>query len=258
MPISSSTRQTPHKRRAALLGVCAATMPLVVLAGCGSGNGTSASSVSLPSGTATPTPVASATPTPTASATPTPTPIASPTPAAPAALSVTPTAATIPVGGTLTIQASVANTNDQTVTYSVQGGDANGTVTTAGVYTAPTTPGTYTVITTSNADTTKTATTVITVQAASTTGVVLNPAAATVSVGDSLTFTATVSGSASQAITYSVQGGDANGTITQAGVYTAPSAPGTYTVVATSTADASVTGTAAITVQAGSSTLTIN
>ena len=255
--MNSFTMHRSRRYRAVLGGVCAAAVPLGLLAGCGSGNGTSPNSISLPTGTTTPTPVASATPTPIASATPTPTPSATPTPAI-AAISVVPTAATIPAGGTLTIKASVANVNDQAVTYAVQGGDANGVVTTQGVYTAPATPGTYIVVVTSNADPTKTATTTITVVAVSTVGVSLSPAAATISVGENLTLTATVNGIANQGVTYSVQGGSANGTVTTLGVYTAPAAPGTYTVLATSAADASVTGTAVITVQAGSSTLTIN
>ncbi len=51
------------------------------------------------------------------------------------------------------------------------------------------------------------------------------------------TFAATVTGNANTAVTWSVVGGSANGSITQNGVYTAPATPGTYTVMATSNAD---------------------
>ena len=59
------------------------------------------------------------------------------------------------------------------------------------------------------------------------------------------TFTASVNGSLSTAVTWSVveSGG---GSITQGGVYTAPATPGTYTVKATSRADAAASGTARV------------
>jgi hypothetical protein len=59
------------------------------------------------------------------------------------------------------------------------------------------------------------------------------------------TFTASVNGALSNAVTWSVveSGG---GSITQGGVYTAPATPGTYTVKATSKADATATGTARV------------
>ena len=63
------------------------------------------------------------------------------------------------------------------------------------------------------------------------------PATATVTVGGSQTFAATVSESANTAVTFSVQEGASGGTITAGGVYTAPTTAGTFHVIATSATD---------------------
>lgn len=77
--------------------------------------------------------------------------------------------------------------------------------------------------------------------------VTVNPATATVKVGVTQTFTASVAGSANTAVTWSVQeaGG---GTVSASGLYTAPATPGTYHVVATSAADPTRSATATVTV----------
>ncbi|HJW33575.1 MAG TPA: dockerin type I domain-containing protein [Holophagaceae bacterium] len=62
------------------------------------------------------------------------------------------------------------------------------------------------------------------------------------------TFTATVLGSADTSVTWSIQQGTAGGTIDGAGLYTAPSHPGSYTIVATSQADPAKSGSATVTV----------
>lgn len=63
--------------------------------------------------------------------------------------------------------------------------------------------------------------------------------------GAARTFTAKVSGTSNTAVTWSVveTGG---GSITQAGIYTAPAVPGTYTVKATSQANSNASGKAAV------------
>ncbi len=78
--------------------------------------------------------------------------------------------------------------------------------------------------------------------------VAVSPKAATLNSGDTQTFTATVGGTTNQNVTWKVDGGAAGGTITAAGLYTAPATPGTYTVRATSVADNTVSGTATVTV----------
>lgn len=88
----------------------------------------------------------------------------------------------------------------------------------------------------------------------------ISPGSTSMLVGTSSTFSATVSGSTNQAVTFSVVGGDANGTITQAGVYTAPAVPGSFRVRATSMQDASKFAEANIQVRdyAGTTTATPN
>jgi hypothetical protein len=82
----------------------------------------------------------------------------------------------------------------------------------------------------------------------------VNVAPANISLQPNVTqlFQATVSGSANQAVTWKVVGGDGYGTITTAGLYTAPSAvppSGTVTVCATAAADGVTQGTATATLQ---------
>lgn len=88
----------------------------------------------------------------------------------------------------------------------------------------------------------------------STISVTLSPSPANVRAGGSQQFTATVSGSANQSVSWTVNGvagGNASvGTVTSAGLYTAPgSVPSSNTVTlgATSAADASATASSAIT-----------
>ena len=68
------------------------------------------------------------------------------------------------------------------------------------------------------------------------------PSAPTLFPQQSLTFQATVTGTANTAVDWSVQQGAAGGTIGADGLYTAPTATGTYVVVAKSQAAAGVSG----------------
>jgi len=72
------------------------------------------------------------------------------------------------------------------------------------------------------------------------------PAAPGVAVGQSQQFTATVPDIADQSVSWLVQEGSVGGSITPVGLYTAPSAPGTFHVVATSLTDGSRKGTATV------------
>jgi hypothetical protein len=74
--------------------------------------------------------------------------------------------------------------------------------------------------------------------------VAVSPTTASISTGATQAFTATVSGSANKGVTWSATGG----TISSAGLYTAPTAAGTYTVTATSVADTNKKASATITV----------
>jgi hypothetical protein len=83
----------------------------------------------------------------------------------------------------------------------------------------------------------------------------------TVVAGQSVTFTAVVTGTTNKAVTWTVAGGSINGTITASGVYTAPAIvpnPAMVTVTATSQGDISKSGSAAITVVAPAPTVQVS
>jgi len=77
----------------------------------------------------------------------------------------------------------------------------------------------------------------------------VSPALSTVAPGATIAFTATVTGLADASVTWSVREA-AGGSITTAGVYTAPDAGGPFHIVATSTAAPSVSGEAVVWVTA--------
>ena len=61
-------------------------------------------------------------------------------------------------------------------------------------------------------------------------------------------FTETTVGDCNLAVTWSVQEGDAGGTVTDTGLYTAPGSPGIFHIAATSVADPTKSGIAVATV----------
>ena len=151
---------------------------------------------------------------------------------------------------------------------SVQSGNSTvGTISTTGLYTAPSSiPSTnpVTVTATSVQDTTQSGSATVTITAA---GVVvsISPTSATVQTGATEQFTTTVTGSSNSSVTWSVntiQGGNSTiGTISTTGLYTAPSSvPSTnpVTVTATSVADTTESASATVTITAASSELQIS
>lgn len=179
----------------------------------------------------------------------------------PVAVSVAPSTAQVGIGAQQQFSATVTGTNNTAVTWSLSGagcsGAACGTITATGLYTAP--PAvpknpTVTVTATLQADTTKSGTATVTVVLAPI-AVTVSPANATVATGTQQQFTATVTGTANQAVTWSLSGlgctGVACGTVTSSGLYTAPAtipSPATVAVIATSQADTSKSGDAIVTV----------
>jgi chitinase len=85
--------------------------------------------------------------------------------------------------------------------------------------------------------------------AAQTVQVTASPASATLDGCGTLQLAATVTGAADTAVAWAVQEGAAGGTVDAAGRYTAPAAPGTYHVVATSAASSAATATVPVAVQ---------
>lgn len=159
--------------------------------------------------------------------------------AAPAvSVTISPRTATVAAGGSIAFAATVANASNGGVTWSVPLPGC-GSVTAAGVYTAPATAAVCTVVATSQEDSSKSDTATVTVTAPVVVTVAVTPSPAAVDACRTLAFTATVTGASDRSVAWSVQEGAPGGTITTAGVYTAPADAGTYHVVATSNADPS-------------------
>jgi hypothetical protein len=131
------------------------------------------------------------------------------------------------------------------VAWSLQEASGCGSVTQAGLYTAPGAAATCHVVATSLADGTRSAVATVTVTKAAVT-VTIAPASGTVDACKTLAFTATVAGGADGVVAWSTL--EATGTITSAGLYTAPAAAGTYHVVATN-ASSGASAQATVTVQ---------
>ena len=93
-------------------------------------------------------------------------------------------------------------------------------------------------------------TTSLTLQAISTgpVNVDISPTSATVPPLGTQQFTETTTGDCNLAVIWSVQEGDAGGTVTDTGLYTAPGYPGIFHVAATSVADPTRSGIAVVTV----------
>lgn len=178
-------------------------------------------------------------------------------------VSVPPSNSNVLLGNTQQFTATVTGSSNTAVTWSVNGvmgGNSSvGTISSAGLFTAPKdlpTSASVTVTATSQADTSKSASVFLNVVSDIVVNLATNPAGATsVSVNATLQFIATISGAGhpDPAVTWSVNnvpGGNSTiGTISSSGLYTAPAAvptPFTITVQAKAVADLSKTATASI------------
>jgi hypothetical protein len=164
---------------------------------------------------------------------------------APVAVAISPYKSYVQVGHTQQFSAAVTGNSNTAVTWSVQGGSANGTIDANGLYTAPSTAGLFTVVATSVADSSKSDSGTVKVTVNPPLALVgVSPKSAGVMVNGTVQFTAAVGDVNNQAVTWSASGG----TVSPTGSYTAPSAPGTFTVTATSVADNTRTDYASVTV----------
>ncbi len=159
---------------------------------------------------------------------------------------ISPKSIAVAAGGSVTFTATVANLPSSAVTWSVQEASGCGTISN-GVYRAPSAAAVCHVVATSAADGRTTDVATVTVNAP--VRVTITPATATVDGCRTVSFAAGVSGSSNQGVTWSVLEGAAGGTITAAGVYTAPEDAGTYHVVARAAASSAATAQATITVR---------
>jgi hypothetical protein len=147
---------------------------------------------------------------------------------APIAVSVSPRAATLTTGAAQAFVATVTGGMGNTaVTWAASGGS----ITQGGLYTAPATPGAYTITATSQEDPSKRDAATVTVASLTIAAPVRG-----LFVGGTTQFDASVECLADGAVVWSATGGE----ITPGGAYTAPAAPGTYTITATSVQEPSI------------------
>ena len=170
-------------------------------------------------------------------------------PQGPISVSISPGMATVPAGQSQQFTAGVSGTSNTAVTWSSVGGAIDQT----GLFTAPASmpnPPQVTVTATSQADPTKSSSATVTIVI----GVQVEPPTATVQVNGQQYFFVNVNGATNRAVTWSVVGGDTNGTLSNAGpgdaTYIAPATvpnPAQITVKATSQQDPTRFGTATVT-----------
>jgi hypothetical protein len=178
------------------------------------------------------------------------------TPPAQVTVTLNQSTASVEVNATTQFTATVQGSSNTAVTWSVDsvagGNSTDGTIGATGLYTAPAQTGTHTVTATSVADTTESAKATVTVTAAPVVSVSLSPTSASVAVGATSQFTATVQNTTNTSVTWSVDtiaGGNATvGTVNSSGLYTAPITAGSHTVTATSVADTTKSASATVTV----------
>ena len=182
----------------------------------------------------------------------------------PISVSVSATSTSVLLGAATTLTATVSNTTNTAVVWSVNGVIAGtaavGTISSGGLFTAPgilPSPVTVQVQAASIADPTKTAAVTLTIM--SDVAVSLTPGAASIELGAQQTFQAGIvsAGNPNGGITWALSGpgcfGSSCGSISSNGVFTAPQilpSPPTETVSATSVADPSKKATASVTVTA--------
>ena len=179
--------------------------------------------------------------------------------APPIIVTVAPSSVSLSLGAATGFTATLTGTTNANLTWSVNGvtggSSTFGTISAAGVYTAPAimpASASVTIQATSVASPTSFARATVTLQAPMTIRVA--PTSTTVTLGASQTFTATVSGTSNTGVTWMVNGvagGSASvGTISSAGVYTAPSvmpASSTVTIRAVSSVNTALVGQASLT-----------
>ena len=163
---------------------------------------------------------------------------------------VFPIYAKIGVGKSASFSSDVLRSADKRVTWSVveSGG---GAITNTGVYTAPSVEGTYHVKVISTANPALPATAIVKV-VPDNVSVSIAPSTASLTPGSTKSFTATVTGTSTTQVTWSVVEAS-GGNISSTGLYTAPASAGTYHVKATSVSDPTKNATATVTVTAPTS-----
>ena len=148
----------------------------------------------------------------------------------PMSVDIAPAQMSLAIGQTQAFSAQVVGLADTRIKWSAEGG----TIDNAGTFTAGGVPGSYLVGAQSLAEPALCAKAFVTVLATPIAiAISVNPPTAAVTSGKSVTFSAQITGTLNGAVTWSTTAG----TITSAGVFTAPPSSGPVTVTATSVAD---------------------
>jgi len=167
-------------------------------------------------------------------------------------VAISPTSASVYSGGTRQLTATVSGTSDTAVTWSASAG----TISSAGLFTAPsvTSPQSATVTATSSATAGAQASASIVVNPNML--VAVSPATASVVSGGTQQFTASVSGTSNVGVTWSASAG----TVSNSGLFNAPTVTvaTTVTVTATSLADPTKSALATVSVNPPGSSSTVN
>jgi hypothetical protein len=168
------------------------------------------------------------------------------TPPAPLAISVgvTPASVTLGIPATQSFSATVANSTNSSVLWSVLEGASGGSITSAGIYTAPIHAGSFHVIATSAADSTKSATALITVTAPA--PVFSSTPGTSAAEGSSYSYTPVATDPAGTAINFSLSTGPTGATLNSGALSWTPSqtqgrTPNAFTLTATSAAGGTAT-----------------
>jgi hypothetical protein len=178
-------------------------------------------------------------------------------------ISVSPKTAQVASGGRLQFSATVTGSTNTAVVWNISGAGCNGAacgaITTAGLYTAPATlptPPTVAIKATAMADPAASASATVTLVAAALLSV--SPPSAQLNPGAQLQFTATVGGSSSALVIWSLSGsgcsGSACGSISASGLYSAPATapnPPIVAVTATLLSDPTKSASATVTITSG-------
>lgn len=177
-----------------------------------------------------------------------------PPPPVPVVVTVTPTSIGVRLGSSFLFEAQVTGTGDPRVVWTVDGSAAFGTIDAAGIYHAPNTfpdPPMATVRATSVVDTTSSATALVQLLQ-DPVMISVSPSVATVEVGASRQFTATVLNTTDSRVTWEISNNVEHGFISSSGLYTAPpTAPfnRVMLVIARSLADPSKLASASVTIR---------
>ena len=131
-------------------------------------------------------------------------------------ISISPTTSSLQTGGQQVFVAMISGTSNTAVNWAASGG----TISSTGMYRAPSAAGTYTVTATSAADPTKSSLATVMVATQPQVSISISPTTSSLQTGGQQVFVAMISGTSNTAVNWAASGG----TISSTGMYRAPSA----------------------------------